>query len=83
MGDQFWFKEMTAYLRGQYQNLHLLRAEVKALEEEKQNIYESLPDVDWSKPRTGKGKPGDPVYRAVEKLQKLDDRHLYATTALR
>ena len=79
----YYFKERTVYLRKHYQSLPLLKAEVRQLEVEKQQIAEAYPSADWAHIKVDGGRISDPTYRAVERIQKLEERHFQCIYNLR
>lgn len=70
-------------MRKHYQSLHLLKAEIRQLEEEKQQIAEAYPAADWSKTEVKNGDINDPTFWAVQRLLELEERHFWATRTLR
>lgn len=81
--DARQFKSNTLYLRKHYQSLHLLKAEIRQLEEEKKRIYENYPKFDWTQVKVNNGSKSDPTFQAVTRLWELEERHFWATRTLR
>jgi DNA-directed RNA polymerase specialized sigma24 family protein len=81
--EAYYFKENTIWLRKHYQQIHLLKAEIRQLEKEKQQIAEATPAVDWAKIKVKNGDINDPTFWAVQRLLELEARHFWATRTLR
>lgn len=81
--ENYYFRERTIYLRKHYQSIHLLKAEIRQLDEEKQRIYENYPKFDWTKPRIASCEINDPTFGAVERIRELEDRHFQCLCDLR
>ena len=81
--ENYYFRERTIYLRKHYQSIHLLKAEIRQLDEEKQRIYENYPKFDWTKPRIASCEINDPTFGAVERIRELEDRHFQSISDLR
>ena len=79
----YYFRERTIWLRKHYRSMHLLRAEIRQLEEEKRQIAEAYLSADWTHVKVDGGNISDPTYRAVERIQKLEERHFQCIYNLR
>lgn len=77
--EAYYFKENTIWLRKHYQSIHLLKAEIRQLEEERQQIAEAYPAMDWSKVKVKNSEINDPTFWAVQRLRELEERHLWTT----
>lgn len=77
------FKKNTLYLRKHYQSLHLLKAEIRQLEEEKKRIYENYPKFDWTQVKVNNGSKSDPTFQAVTRLRELEERHFWSSHTLK
>ena len=72
-----WFQETTYFLRKHYRSMHLLKAEIAGLEEAKKTIYEDYPQINWQNPKiSNRNQPNDPTWRAVARLQTLEQKHI-------
>ncbi len=81
--ENYYFRERTIYLRKHYRSIHLLKAEIRQLDEEKQRIYENYPKFDWTQVKVNNGSKSDPTFQAVTRLQELEERHFWTARTLR